>query len=309
MKVFLCEDIHHKAYELLQSRAEIVNDWEKIGEADGILNRNLHIDRALMEKCPNLKVIGIHGTGKDGVDLKAARERGIKVVYVPYENADSVAELIVAFALIMARKIVLADRMLLSGEPLSCGSAVLQGTELSGKIFGMVGCGDIAMRAAKRLKNGLGMKLVGYSPSLTEEKAKKLGIGRCGSVEEVFEQADVVNLGVHLNEQTENMITKEVLAHAKKGAILINTARGGVLNERDLYDALQSGVIAAAACDVFASEPPTGENPLVGLPNFLATPHIGATTEEALYRVGCSVVTQILDVLEGRRAAHEYEEE
>ncbi len=299
MKVFLCEHIHKKAYDLLAQQAEIISDYARMAEADAIINRNLKIDRGWMLGCPNLKVIGIHGTGTDGVDLKAAAELGIKVIYVPYENADSVAELIVAFALVMARKLPWIDRMITGGEMLPTGAGSLQGMELSGKVFGMVGCGDIALRAAKRLRDGMGMKVIGYSPSLTEEKAAALGIGCCASVEEVFARSDVINVGVRLTPETRNLITGEILSHAKHGSILINTARGGVIDEQALYQALTDGTLTAAACDVFVSEPPTKENPLVGLPNFLATPHIGANTEEALYRVGYSTVTQVLKVLAG----------
>lgn len=306
MKIFLCEPIHEKAYEFLKQQAEIIDDYSKISEVDAIINRNLHIDGELMSQCPHLKVIGIHGTGKDGVDLEKAGQLGIKVVYVPYENADSVAELIVALTLAAARNIVLADRMIQNGEKLSSGSALLMGMELKGKTFGMVGCGDIAMRAGRRLKNGLGMRLIGYSPSLTDEKAAELGIERCAAIEEVFENADVINIGVHLTPQTEGMIDMNVMRHARPGAILINTARGAVIREQDLYKALKQNIISAAACDVFEQEPPTRENPLLSLPNFIGTPHIGATTEEALYRVGMSVVTQVMDVLEGRQALHEY---
>lgn len=306
MKVFLCEYIHPKAYELLQSKAEIVEDFDRIHEVDAIINRNLHIDGELMKSCPNLKVIGIHGTGKDGVDLEAAARLGVKVVYVPYENADSVAELIIGFMIAAARKIALADRMVLAGKVTGCAPEELKGVEIAGKTFGMVGCGDIAMRAARRLQKGFAMRLVGYSPSLTDEKASKMGIERCSSINEVFERSDFVNLGVHLNNQTRGLIRKENLMHAKKGCILLNTSRGEVIDEHDLYEALTDGTLYAAACDVFVKEPPTPDNKLVGLPNFLATPHIGANTEEALYRVGKSVVMQIIDVLEGREATHEY---
>lgn len=299
MKVFLCEHIHEKAYELLAAEAEIISDYKRMTEADAIINRNLKIDRAWMEGCPSLKVIGIHGTGTDGVDLEAAKALGIKVIYVPYENADSVAELIVAFALIMARKLPWIDRMLTGGETLPTGAGMLQGMELAGKTFGMVGCGDIALRAARRLRDGLGMKVIGYSPSLTAERADRLGIGRCISVEEVLERSDVINVGVRLTPATRNLLDGRMFSHVKPGSILINTARGGVVDEQALFRALTDGTLGAAACDVFVSEPPTKENPLVGLPNFLATPHIGANTEEALFRVGNSVVTQVVKVLRG----------
>lgn len=296
-RVFLVEHLHPTAVEKLKAQAEIVADPTI---ADAAINRNLKMDRAWMERCPNLKVIGVHGTGTDGVDLAAARELGIRVIYAPGENADSVAELIAAFALLLSRHLPTFDRAIQSGCPAATGGGTLVGHELQGKVFGMIGCGTIAKKACAILKNGFHMDAVGFSPSLTEEKAAALGIRRCETPAEVFRQADIVSIGVPLNDATRNLVDAAVLAQAKPGCLLINTARGGIVNEDDLYDALVSGKLAAAACDVFTQEPPTRENRLVALPNFFATPHIGANTDEALYRVSNSTVDQVLAVLNGQ---------
>lgn len=304
MKVFLCEYIHPDAYAMLRARAEIIDDWARIGEADGILNRNLNIDRALMERCPKLKVIGIHGTGTDGVDLAAARERGICVVNTPGQNAGAVAELIVLLALELARKAYLADRAIQADTPYPTGAQALRGMELCGKTLGLIGCGDIARRAAAILKNGFGMRVIGWSRSLTAEKAAVWGMERCESIAEVFEKADVVNIGLALNEETRGIIGAKELAAARPGCLLINTARGALIDETALYDALKNGPLAAAASDVPVSEPPTRCDPLAALPNYFATPHIGANTEEALRRVGCMTVHQMLTVLDGGTPEH-----
>jgi D-3-phosphoglycerate dehydrogenase len=177
--------------------------------------------------------------------------------------------------------------------------------ELRGKTLGLVGTGDIAMRAAAMFKAAFSMRVIGFSPSLTDERAKSLCIGRCASVAQVFANADIISVGVRLSDETRGLIGEKELSAAKPGALLINTARGGVVNEQALYRALVHGPLGGAACDVFASEPPTRENPLVGLPNFIATPHIGASTDEALLRVGLSAVTQIFDVLDGKTPVHE----
>lgn len=298
-KVFLCEYIHPTAYDRLAAEAEIISDPARLAECDAAINRNLKMDSDWMAQCPRLKVIGVHGTGTDGVDLKAAAEKGIRVINTPGENAVSVAELIITFALMLSRHVARFDRALMAGEPLTNGGGSLVGGELTGKTFGMVGCGDIAMIAARKLEAAFDMKLVGYSPSLTEEKAARLGIRRCATPIEVFEQADIVNIGAALTPETRGMITAEVLSHARPGAILINTSRGPIVDEAALYEALTTGRLAAAACDVFAQEPPTKENPLVGLPNFVATPHIGANTDEALARVSNSTVAQVLALLGG----------
>lgn len=293
--VYLCEYIHPTAYEKLKSCAHITQNPT---EADAAINRNLKMDRQWMEQCPKLKVIGVHGTGTDGVDLAAAKELGIQVVYAPGENADSVAELIVAFALSLYRHIPLLDRQLQSGAALTAGGGSLVGRELRGKVFGMIGCGNIARKAARILVNGFGMHAVGFSPSLTQERADELGIGRCKTVEEVISQADIISIGVPLKDSTRNLVDADVLSHAKPGAVLINTARGGIVNEDALYEALVSGKLSAA-CDVFTLEPPTLENRLVTLPNFLATPHVGANTDEALNRVSNTTVNSVLKALNG----------
>ncbi len=300
MKIFLCEYIHPDARTMLEARAEIIDDWARIGEADGILNRNLNIDEAVLERCPNLKVIGIHGTGTDGVALEAARRRGVAVVNTPHRNADSVAELIVLLALELSRKAYLADRALQAGEPYPAGAEALRGMELRGKTLGLVGCGDIALRAADILRKGFGMRVIGWSRSLTPQRAAESDVEFCGSMEAVFANADVINVGLALNEETAGIVDARVLASAKPGALLINTARGALVDETALYDALRDGPLAAAACDVLVQEPPTRENPLVTLPNFLATPHIGANTKEALRRVGCMTARQMLEVLDGK---------
>lgn len=302
MKIFLCEYIHPEARAMLAQRAEIIDDWARIGEADGILNRNLNIDRALIGRCPRLKVIGIHGTGTDGVDLAAARERGICVVNTPGQNAGAVAELIVLLTLELARKAYLADRAIHAGAPYPTGAAQLRGTELYGKTLGLIGCGDIALRAAKIFRQGFGMHIIGWSRSLTAEKAAALGIERCETICEVFAKADVVSVGLALNSETRGIIGARELAAARPGCLLINTARGALIDEPALYAALKNGPLGAAACDVLMHEPPTAEDPLTALPNFLATPHIGANTEEALRRVGCMTVQQMLDVLDGKAA-------
>ena len=299
MKIFLCESIHPKALQLLRENAELINDWAQIGEVDGIIDRNLTLDRKMLEKAASLKAIAIHGTGTDGVDLNYCRERGITVFNVPYQNADSVAELIVGMSLMLLRKLHLADRLILAGAPIKNAPPELFGSELAGKTFGMIGVGDIALRAARILRDGFRMKVIGHSPSLTPEKAESLGIGYCGSNEEVLQKADIVNIGVRLTPETKGMIDKDALSLMKPTAVLINTARGGVIDETALYEALTNGMIAGAACDVFVSEPPTKANPLVGLDNFIALPHLGANTEEALYRVGIKAAENLLRALKG----------
>lgn len=300
-KIFLCEPIHPTALRKLEAQAEIIRDPTRLGEADAAINRNLRMDEAWLARCPNLKVIGIHGTGTDGVDLEAAARMGIRVVYAPGENARSVAELIAAMALALCRDLTGLDRQIRGSAVVVNGGAV-PGRELSGMVFGAVGCGCVAAHAIRIFRDGFGMEAVGYSPSLTAQRAQALGIGRCESAAEVFRRADIISISVPLTDSTRGMVDAALLKQAKPGSILINTSRGSVVDEKALYDALTGGTIAAAASDVFAAEPPTAANPLVSLPNFLATPHIGANTDEALMRVSNRTADQILAVLNGEDA-------
>lgn len=206
LKIFLCEPIHPRALALLKTRAEVFSDPACLGRADAAISRNLRMDAAFLEQCPALKVIGIHGTGTDRVDLAAAAQRGVRVVYAPGENAQSVAELIVGLTLALARRVYLADRMLQTGEALAIADARLTGMELHGKTLGLVGVGSIARRAAEMFRRAFGMSIVGYSPSLTKERAACLGIARCTCVREVFARADVVSIGVPLTPQTRGLV-------------------------------------------------------------------------------------------------------
>ncbi len=306
MKVFLCESIHPQALELLKSRAEVVSDWNDLSGVNAIINRNLKLPREVLKRAPDLKVIAVHGTGSDGIDLEYCHEHGITIVYVPFQNADSVAELIVTLTLASLRKIPLADRMVTSGSLTENAPPELFGNELRDKTLGLMGVGDIARRVARIMKYGFGCEVIGYDPYFPTEKAAEIGISRRETPEEVMAQADVISLGVHLTPSTAHMINDRLLSLCKPTAVLVNASRGGVVDEAALYRALRSGKLAAAACDVWESEPPTLDNPLVGLPNVLATPHLGANTDEALRRVGVRMVEDIFTVLDGGQAEHTY---
>lgn len=309
MKVFLCETIHSKAVELLQANGEIIADWNRIGEVDALITRALKVGAKEMDAMPKLKVVAVHGTGTDDVDLVEAKKRGIQVVYAPHLNANAVAELSVGLMLAVYRKIVEARRVIdgfggvggkTDSERQAEAQALLRGSELRGKTCGLIGFGAIATKVADIVRLGFGMDVVAYSPSLTEERAALHGSKCVKSVEEVLQVADVVCLSLPLNEKTRGMISAERLAMMKDGAVLVNTSRGPLVDEAALYEVLKSGKLGGAACDVFCEGFPKAGNPLLELSNFVATPHIGANTDEALYTVGMACAQQILDVLEGR---------
>ena len=329
MKVFLCETIHNKAVELLQANGEIVSDWNRIGEVDALITRAIKVGPKEMDQMPNLKVVAVHGTGTDDVDLAEAKKRGIRVVYAPHLNANAVAELTVGLMLAVCRKIVEARYVIDGFESRAAGErtcednngdiagnggghskdgakrqaeaqALLRGSELRGKTCGLIGFGAIATKVADIVRLGFGMDVVAFSPSLTEERAAAHGSCYASGVEDVLKRADVVCLCLPLTETSRGMISEERLAMMKDGAILVNTSRGPLVDEAALYKALKSGKLGGAASDVFCEGFPQVGNPLLELPNFVATPHIGANTDDALYAVGMACATQIVDVLAGK---------
>lgn len=324
MKVFLCETIHNKAVELLKANGEIVSDRNRIGEVDALITRAIKVGPKEMDQMPNLKVVAVHGTGTDDVDLVEAKKRGIRVVYAPHLNANAVAELTVGLMLAVCRKIVEARYVIDGFESRAAGEnkdgsgkdcrshkqdgskrqaeaqALLRGSELRGKTCGLIGFGAIATKVADIVRLGFGMDVAAYSPSLNEERAAAHGSRYAATVEEVLECADVVCLCLPLTEKSRGMISAERLAMMKEGAILVNTSRGPLVDEAALYEALKSGKLGGAASDVFCEGFPQVGNPLLELPNFVATPHIGANTDDALYAVGMACATQIVDVLAGK---------
>ena len=295
MKTFLCEYIHEEARKELESFSEIVDDWEKFSECDAVINRNLQLTREVLQKATNLKVIAVHGTGLDGVDLESAKELGISVFSTPYRNAMSVAEWNIALMLMTARKVTMIAKRVQEGVSFANASvmAQLQGIELSGKRVAFLGVGEIAKKTIVICKHGFSMQCVGWSRSLTKEKAQELEIEFASSIEEAVKEADFVVLGMALTKETRGIIGKNELEQMKQGAILINTARGALIQEDFLYEALQKGKLGGAGLDVLIKEPLTIQCPLYSLENVVLTPHIGANTADALYRVGMACIEGI----------------
>lgn len=305
-KVFLCEFIHPDAYAYLKKYVEIIPVWDRFSEADGLIDRNFKITEELLQTTHQLKVIGVHGTGTDDVDLEAAKRHGVEVFSVPHQNAQSVAEMNVALMLALGRKVVLADRMIVGNrKPSEAGGyanktnlfAELQGTEFSGKTLGLIGVGEISKRTANICRYGFGMNVIGWSRHLSDEDADVLGITKMESMDDVFEQADVIVIGLALDDSTRGIVGRAQFEKMKPTAFLINSTRGAVLDEEALYAVLCNRKIAGAACDVFVKEPLTLEHKLMTLSNFVGTPHLGANTDDALRRVGMAVVKGVLERL------------
>ena len=304
MRVHVTEPIHDGAMKTLRERADVV-DWNDpavrdLSQADGVIVRVASVDRAMMEKAPGLRVIGKHGVGTDAIDLVAARELGKTVVFTPNANMEGVAELAVAFMLSMARHIPYGNAQLKTGVYDKTAPKELIGVELKDKVLGLIGLGRIGRRVAEILGKGFNMTVMGFDPFLTDAGFAELGIQKASTVEELLPQTDFISISVPLTPETANLINAERLALCRKTAILVNTARGGLMDENALCAALRSGKLRAAASDVFAREPVKPDNPLLALPNFAAMPHVGASTEESLVRMGETVVADVLRVLEGK---------
>lgn len=274
-----------------------VSNWHE--DADGIIVRASSVTGDDIRRCRKLKVIGRHGVGYEKVDVAAAKERGIAVVYTPFENTNAVAELVLTLMLACARNIALGMDVVREGH--WAEKNAIKAKELSGKNVGFVGYGRIARASATLLVNAFAMPVYAYDPYVPamEWNALEPAAVRCETLEELFAACDAVSVHVPLTAETRGLINKQAFAAAKPGAILVNTARGGVVAEDDLYEALQTGKLLAAASDVFAKEPPEATNPLFSLSNFIPTPHFGGTTKEALERVAAAVVREVAGYLNG----------
>ena len=304
MKVLLKEYIHPEAEALLRENATVVNDVAEIGDVDAIILRSLPVNRSLIEKAKNLKVIGKHGVGCNSIDLIAAKEHGIVVFNTPAANTNAVAELIVGLIINCARNIARADAECRRDKVEVIAPANMTGIELTGKTLGLIGFGNIAQRVGKILSEAFNVKIICYDPYVSQEITQEYGAAKCETVREVISQADIVSVSVPLTKETANLISGDLFNCFRRNSILINAARGGIVNEEDLYNALLNKKIRAAACDAFVEEPPSSKNKLLSLENFCATPHLGANTEEALYRMGMEVVEGVLDVLQGGVPKH-----
>ena len=244
-----------------------------------------------------LKIIGRAGVGVDNIDVDAATKRGILVVNSPDGNTMAAAELTVGMLLCLARNIPQADASLRGGE---WKRANYMGSEIYKKVLGIVGLGKIGREVARRLQS-FGMEVIGYDPYLQAENAKQLGI-KLVDLPTLYAESDYITVHVPKTKDTAGMIGAAELASMKPTVRLINCARGGIIDEVALADAARAGKIGGAAIDVFAKEPATADNPLLGIPNIITTPHLGASTEEAQVNVAIDIAEQIADVLSGRPA-------
>ncbi|MGI8704551.1 MAG: phosphoglycerate dehydrogenase [Sphingomicrobium sp.] len=264
-----------------------------IGDYDGLAVRSsTRVTAPVMDSgLPRLKVIGRAGIGIDTIDVPAASGRGIVVMNTPFGNSITTAEHAIAMLFALAREIPKADQSTQSGK---WEKSRFMGVELAGKTLGLIGCGNIGSIVADRA-HGLKMKVVAYDPFLSPERAIELGVDKV-ELDELLGRADFITLHTPLTDQTRGILSRDALASTKPGVRIVNCARGGLIDESALKDALESGHVAGAALDVFVEEP-AKDNPLFGTRGLICTPHLGASTTEAQVNVAIQIAEQMSDYL------------
>jgi len=311
-KVLLTKKVGEKNLALLEKTAEVLNVPE--GDVDAlkgllkdidavVLGTSFKFTGEIIDCAPRLKVISRTGVGVDNVDVKAATEKGILVLNTPEANSVSVAEHTVALIAGISKQLVFMDSELRKGNFKARRLEIA--ADMSGKTLGLVGCGRIGRMVAKKCIAAFDMRAIGYDPYLTDCE----GIRMCGSIEEVFRDADYISLHLPFDSSTRNLVGENLLSLMKPDAYLINTARGGIVDEKALAEKLRTNKIAGAALDVFASEPPESTNELLTLPNIILTPHTAALTRECTERVAYEAVKGVVDYLEGKTPKYVFNKE
>lgn len=308
-RIVLSHPLYRVGMEALEGKAELVipnngnsdEILEQLRQADGFILRIGKIDRKAIEACPNLKVITRPGVGVDNVDVKAATEHGIPVVICPASNSHAVAEHALALMFAVAKNLVESHCETCKGNFNIRNKYAA--TELAGKTVSILGFGHIGRELAS-MCSGIGMKVLAYDPFVEEESVKALGYAYSANREEAVAQGDFVSLHMPSLPSTRQSIDASVFHQMKKTAILINCARGDIVNEEDLYQALKEQDIAGAGLDVLMQEPMPAGHPLMTLPNVVITPHMAAQTQETTGKMVLMAVEGTLAVLNGERWPH-----
>jgi len=300
-KVLISDKMDPKAAQIFRERGVEVDEITGktpdelaaiIGQYDGLAIRSsTKATKAILDAATNLKVIGRAGIGVDNVDIPYASSKGVVVMNTPFGNSITTAEHAIALMFALARQLPEADASTQQGK---WEKNRFMGVELTSKTLGLIGAGNIGSIVADRAL-GLRMKVIAYDPFLTVERAVEMGVEKV-ELDGLLARADFITLHTPLTDQTRNILSRENIAKTKKGVRIINCARGGLIDEAALKEALDSGHVAGAALDVFVTEPAT-ESPLFGTANFISTPHLGASTSEAQVNVAIQVAEQMADFL------------
>ncbi len=307
-RILIADPVAPEGIEILRAIADVDVKTGQAADAlvatienyDALVVRSeTKVTRAIIEAGTKLQVIGRAGVGVDNIDLEASTERGVIVVNAPQGNTIAAAEHTVALLLALARHIPQADASMRSGK---WDRKTYVGTEVRGKILGVVGLGPIGSEVARR-GLGLDMRVLAHDPYVAEERTRALG-AEPADFETLIAMSDFISVHVPMTAATKGMISTEQFERMKDGVRLLNVARGGIIDEAALAAAVASGKVAGAAVDVFTAEPIVADNPLLGDPRIITTPHLGASTAEAQERVAVDVAEQIVDVLAGRPARY-----
>lgn len=317
MKILVAERIAEDGIDLLRNIGEVDTKFglseeellEIIAEYDALVVRSVtKVNRKLLEKASNLKVVGRAGNGIDNIELAAATEKGVIVVNTPDSNTMAAAELTIGHIFGICRNIPQAH---MGAKQKEFRRNNFKGIELNERTVGIIGLGRIGSLVATRLR-GCNMRVLAYDPYISDERFKKVGAEKCGTLEELLKQSDIITVHTPKTEETFGMLGKEQFALMKDGVRVVNCARGGIINEADLQEALISKKVAAAALDVFVKEPayevPPEEqdyhHPLLEFDNVIVSPHLGASTVEAQYNVGVTVAKQVAAALQGQMVSN-----
>jgi D-3-phosphoglycerate dehydrogenase len=306
--VLVNRPIHVVALERLQEEVSVLTPYTAssnqvlalLPRVHGvILGGGLTLGAAEMDRAENLEVIGRHGVGLDNVDVVAASERGIPVVFTPYGPTESTAEHALLLILATARRLSQLDRAVRSGNFHIQDQPQAMGREVEGKTLGVVGFGRIGQRLAEMCRDALHMSVYVFDPYLDPERVSECGATCLEDLVELASKVDILSIHTPLTPETYHLINRDVLRSMRPGAILINAARGAVVDEAALIEALQEGHLGGAGLDVYDPEPPVPDNPLFQLDQVVLTPHVGSFTDEGRRRMGLTVVEDTLRVLRG----------
>lgn len=303
MKILISDSMSEKAVEILKNTPGLTCDVctglkpdelkDKIKDYHALVVRSAtKVTADILEAAGNLKIIGRAGTGVDNIDTLAATKRGIVVMNTPGGNTITTAEHAISMMMSLARKIPQATASMKRGE---WEKKKFEGTEVTGKTLGILGVGNIGSVVASRAL-GLRMNVIAYDPFISSEAADKLGV-KLVTMDELFRKSDFISIHVPLSNETRNIVNAEAFKKMKKGVKIINCARGGIIHEQDLAEAIKAKIVSGAALDVFEKEPPPAGHPLLGLEEVILTPHLGASTHEAQENVAIAIAEQIADYL------------
>ena len=310
-RVLITEAMDPIGAEILRSEADVIELYARPGETieqhlpdiDGIVVRIAKVTAERIAMAPRLRVIGKHGIGVDNIDVAAATQHGVIVTFTPGSNSEAVAEHSLLLILMLARKVEALTAYVRVGQ-FNEGRNAAPGFDLLGKTLGLVGMGRIGGRLAEIARSAFSMRVIAFDPYAQPARAAELGVELVATLDEVLSASDVISVHAPLTAETHNIIGRDQLRKMKTSALLVNCARGGLVDEAALADELRRGTIGGAGIDVFDIEPPPASHPLFGLPNAVVTPHIAGASSEALNATARMVAEETLRVLRGEPGRH-----